>query len=50
MLHVNVHVYGTTLNNFLSKVYILEALGVEIVRIPTTAAFNLVALEITIFL
>ena len=50
MLHVNVHVYGTTLNSFLSKVYVLKALGAEIVRTPTTAAFNSAGQEITIFL
>ena len=42
MCSTHVHVYDTThyICCFLSKVYVLKALGAEIVRTPTTAAFN----------
>ena len=52
MCTTHVHVYDTTHYNccFLSKVYVLKALGAEIVRTPTTAAFNSAGQEITIFL
>ena len=57
-MYIHVHVYYTCTMYmvqliisvvFLTKVYVLKALGAEIVRTPTTAAFNSAGQEIIIF-